>query len=433
LKRLEVLLTGWSARNEEHARQAKDDLFAIQNTRKARDGELAALYDPVLMGRKAEAEQKLKLAFAAKPEFAMALAAYDRIATAERTIAEFSLRYRLLESAHAFDGTLFRLARLLLRSGEESVKANADRLPEFRDSRRAWLEQELFSEQPIYDDYERLRLTASLTFMVEKLGFTDPIVQAVLAGKSPAARAEELVAGTQVKDLAFRRRLYAGGTNAVNAANDPMIELARTVDAEARSLYATLEVQAEVQQQAHAAISQARYALQGASFYPDATGTLRLAFGVVKGYEEGGRPVPAMTTFAGLYQRAAEMKDRPPFDLPNRWLKKKSALDLAMPLNFVATHDIGPGNSGSPMVSRAGELVGVVFDGNVHSFVWNFLFDGKQARCLCVYSGAVLEALRKVYGTDSLADELVAGGRDSSRTSGSPRLTRPAKAQDYRS
>jgi hypothetical protein len=219
------------------------------------------------------------------------------------------------------------------------------------------------------------------------------------------------VSGTRLRDIALRRQLYEGGAAAVKAANDPMIELARAVDAEARELRKTIEAQDELMQQAHAAIARARFALQGTSVYPDATFTLRLAFGVVKGYEEDGRAVPALTTLAGLYQRAAEMKNQPPFDLPARWVKRKSALNLGTPLNFVGTHDIIGGNSGSPVVNRAGEFVGIIFDGNIQSLALDFAFEEVQARSLSVHSSAILEALRKVYGVNALAAELATGHR----------------------
>jgi hypothetical protein len=411
LKRNEVLLATWSARSEENGRRARDDLFSVQNSRKARDGGLAALLDPVFMGRKAEAEKALKLAFAAKPEFADALAAYGKIAAAQQEIGRLALRYRLLEGAHGFDSTLFEIARTLLRAGDERPKPNGERLPGFRDSSRESLELALFSSEPIFPDYEQLRLANALTFLAGKLGCDDPTVQAVLAGKSPGARAHELVSGTRLRDIALRRQLYEGGAAAVKAANDPVIELARAVDAEARELRKTIEAQDEIMQQAHAAIARARFALQGTSVYPDATFTLRLAFGVVKGYEENGRAIPALTTLAGLYQRAAEMKNQPPFDLPARWVKRKSALNLAMPLNFVGTHDIIGGNSGSPVVNRAGEFVGIIFDGNIQSLALDFAFEEVQARSLSVHSSAILEALRKVYGVNALAEELATGHR----------------------
>jgi hypothetical protein len=409
LKRREVLLTAWSARSAENARRAKDDLFGVQNSRKARDGGLAGLMDPHFMAAKQHAEAAFKAAVAGRPEEREVTAAFEQIAAAQQAIAAVALRYRLLEAGHGFDAESFRIARTLLRAAEERPKPNGERLPEFRDSNRESLELELFSTKPIYEDLETLTLADSLTFLAEKLGWRDPLVQQVLAGQSPRARAAALVAGTRVRDVAVRRQLYQGGSDAVRAAADPLIELARLVDAEARAVRRTVEVQDERKRQAHAVLARARFALQGTGTYPDATFTLRLAYGTVRGYEEDGRTLPPWTTLAGLYQRAAEMQERPPFDLPELWRKRKGALNLNTPLNFVGTHDIIGGNSGSPVVNRAGEFVGVIFDGNIHSLVLDFAYDDRLARSISVDCRGILEALRRVYRADRLVRELTTG------------------------
>jgi hypothetical protein len=269
---------------------------------------------------------------------------------------------------------------------------------------------DLFSDKPIHADLEILSLADSLTFMAEKMGAKDPLVQRVLAGKSPRARAAELIEGSRLTDVAERRRLYTGGASAVAASKDPLILLARSIDAEAREVRRRLETLDEVKRQGHAAIAKARFALEGASNYPDATFTLRLSYGVVKGYEEGGKQVPPFTVMSGLYDRAASMEYRPPFDLPKRWMDKKKALDGNVPFNFVATHDIIGGNSGSPVVNKAGEFVGIIFDGNIQSLVLDFAFEERQARSLSVHSAGILESLRKVYGAKALVNELVATG-----------------------
>ncbi|MSU36726.1 MAG: S46 family peptidase [Pedosphaera sp.] len=411
LKRLEVLLAAWSGRSEENARRAKDDLFGVQNSRKARDGGHAGLYDPVIMGAKSRAESEFRRRLASLPEHAGAAAAFDRIAAAQGVIRQHRWRYTVLEGGQGFSGELFGIARTLLRAGEERPKPNGERLKEFGEASRPSLELSLFSDQPIYPDYEILRLSDSLTWLTEQLGYGDPTVQKILAGKSPRARAVELVQGTKVQDVALRKKLFEGGAGAVTAANDLMIELARSIDAEARELRKTIETQDEVKKQAHAAISRARFALGGADSYPDATFTLRLAYGLVKGYEENGQAVPALTRIAGLYQRSAEHKNRPPFDLPTRWVKRKSALNLKTPFNFVGTHDIIGGNSGSPVVNRAGEFVGIIFDGNLPSLLLDFAYEEVQARSLSVHSAAILEALQTVYNAPELVRELRTGLR----------------------
>lgn len=407
LRDLEVLLLSYSARSIENARRAKEDLFGVQNSRKALNGELAGILDPNLMEQKQTAEKRLRAAVGARAQFKEAAGAWDRIAEAQKVIAEQALRYNLLEMGQGFHCDLFGIARTLLRAAEEKPKPNTERLREFGEAGLASLEFQLFSEKPIYDDLEQLLLADSLTFLTGKLGFSDPLVQKVLAGKSPRERASELVRGTKVKDVALRKRLYSGGITAVEAAHDPMIELARLIDDEARAVRKIVDTQNEAKQQAYAQIAKARFAIEATSTYPDATFTLRLAYGTVKGYEENGSQIPFETTFAGLYERGQEHQNRPPFDIPSRWLERKSELDLETPFDFVNTADIIGGNSGSPVINRKGQFVGIIFDGNIQSLVLDFAYTDKQARAVAVCSQAIIEALRKVYDANRLADELM--------------------------
>lgn len=408
LYRLEVLLTAFSARSEENARQAKEMLFSIQNSRKARVGGLGGLLDPALMARKAAEESRLRTAASAKnPNLKDALGAWDRIEKAHKVRAAIIRRYTLLEGGSGMLSDLFGIARTLVRAADEKAKPQAERLREFIDSNREPLELGLFSEEPIYDGFEIAKLADSLTFLVGELGQDDPLVARVLAGKSPQARAAELVAGTKLKSVAERKRLYEGGKAAVDASADPMVLLARLVDPESRELRRRMETEVEeVKRQAYNQIAKVKFELDGTSTYPDATFTLRLSYGVVKGYEENGAKVPPITTFEGLYQRSAEQKNKPPFDLPPLWEKKKAALNLATPYNFVCTADIIGGNSGSPVINRKGEVVGLIFDGNIQSLVLDFAFSEDQARAVSVCSQAIVEALNKVYDAKDLAAEL---------------------------
>jgi hypothetical protein len=407
LNGLEVMLLAYSSRSEENARRAKDTLFGVQNSRKAREGMFAGLLDSYLMTQKQTAEQALKTAVAQNPNAKEVLSSWDRIADAQQVIARNAHQYNLLEGAHAFNNTLFGIARTVLRAVEEKAKPNGERLREFRDSNLESLEFQLFSEEPVYDDFEQVKLAHSLTWLVRQLGYSHPLVQKVLAGKSPQNRAAELVLGTKLKDVALRRKLYAGTAADVEGANDPMIELAGMVDSDARTIRKIIETQDEIKRQAYAGIARARFALEKTGSYPDATFTLRLAFGTVTGYEEIGQAIPFQTTFAGLYQRAASHHYKPPFDLPRRWLDRKSKLNLNTPFNFVSTADIIGGNSGSPVVNRRGEFVGIIFDGNIQSLVLDFVYTDVQARAVSVNSQAIVEALRKVYNVGALADELV--------------------------
>jgi Peptidase S46 len=406
LNRLEVLLGSWAERSEENRRRAKEDFFRIQNSRKARVGGLGGLLDPQLLGRKAAEEKRLR-EFVSKQGYKEAEQAFETIAKAEKLRAEIARDMNLLESGQAFSSHLFSVARLLLRASEELPKPSGERLAQFGDARLDSLKDQLFSDEPIYDDLEILTLSDSLAYMAAQYGANHEIVKKVLAGKSPRDRAFELVSGTKVKDVETRKKLFKGGKAAVDAAKDPMIELARLIDADARTVRKKFETEVEEpKRQAASAIAKARFTLDGTNTYPDATFTLRLAFGTVKGYTEDGKPVPPFTTMAGLYERSKEHGNKPPFDLPARWEEKKSKLDLSTPFNFVCTADIIGGNSGSPVVNKEGEVVGLIFDGNIQSLVLDFLFEDHISRAVSVDSRAIVEALRKVYDANDLADEI---------------------------
>jgi hypothetical protein len=414
--RREVLLLAYGGRTFENARRARDDLFGDQNNRKRYDGYLAGLLDPEIWSQLQAREQKLRDAIGRDPKLRPTIAAYDRIKRAQAEIAKNAPLYNYLEQERpstigyrgprALSGNLFKYARLLLRTIDERAKPNGERIPAFRDSARESLELELFSTEPIYDDYEILRLTDSLTDFATQFGADNPLVQKVLAGKSPHARAVELVTGTKLKEVAVRKDLYGKDAAALQAAHDPMLDLARLIDGPARDARKIYDAQAEIKKQAYSEIAKARFAVEGASSYPDATFTLRLSYGTVRDYEQDGKQIPAFTDFAGLYQRSAEHENKPPFDLPQRWIDKKANLNLATHFNFVSDADIIGGNSGSPVVNKANEFVGIIFDGNIQSLVLDCIYTDKQARAVSVDSAAITEALRKVYDADVLADEL---------------------------
>jgi hypothetical protein len=243
------------------------------------------------------------------------------------------------------------------------------------------------------------------------MGADNEMVVKILAGKSPRDRAAELIQGTKLRSVENRKRLAAGGVKAIEASTDPIIQLALLVDPASRAVRKRDE--AEVQEpmrQAYAKIAAVRFALYGTNTYPDATFTLRLAFGQVKGYTEGGKMIPAWTTIDGAFERSAEHHNQEPFRLPASWLDHKDRLDLATPMNFVSTADIIGGNSGSPVVNRKGELVGLIFDGNLQSLVLDFIYTNSQARAVSVDARAILESLRKVYDAGPIADEIERGG-----------------------
>jgi len=415
--RREVLGLAYGARSFENARKARDDLFGDQNNRKRYDGYLAGLLDPKIWSALQAREQKLRDAIARDPKLRSTAGAYDRIKSAQAEIARNAPLYNYLEQERpisvgyrgprAFFGNLFKYARLLVRAVDERAKPNGERIPEFRDSGRDSLELELFSSEPIYDDYEILRLTGSLTDFASQFGADDQLVKKVLAGKSPHDRAVELVSGTKLKDAAVRKDLYGKNAAALQAAHDPMIDVARLIDGPARQAKKIYDAQDEIKKQAYADIAKARFAIEGTGSYPDATFTLRLSYGTVRGYGQDGKQIPAFTDFAGLYQRSAEHDNKPPFDLPQRWIDKKSNLNLATHFDFVSDADIIGGNSGSPVVNKANEFVGIIFDGNIQSLVLDCIYTDTQARAVSVDSAAITEALRKVYDAGPLLDELL--------------------------
>jgi hypothetical protein len=406
LYRREVSYSAFSNRSDENARRAKEELFSVQNSRKALNGELEGLLAPSTMIKKQEQEKKLREMVGSISDLNDAAGAWDKISKAQTTIGQNRVRYNMLEAGRGFNSQLFAFGRELLRAAEERPKPNRERLREYGEARLESLTEALFANEPIYDDFETVKLADSLTFLADQMGADNDLVKKVLAGKSPSERADEVIRATKLKDPAFRKKLYEGGKAAVDAAQDPMIELARLVDKPARDVRKIVEAQSEIKQQAYAQIAKAKFAVEGTNAYPDATFTPRLAFGVVKGYEENGKHVPFETTFAGLYERAKEHHDKPPFDLPERWVTCKDKLDLKTPFNFVCTADIIGGNSGSPVVNRKGEFVGIIFDGNIQSLVLDFVYTEDQGRALAVHSQGIIEALRTVYDAGALADEL---------------------------
>jgi hypothetical protein len=408
LYNLEVLLTAWGARSEENARRARETFFGVANSRKARDGGLAGLLDPAVFAQKRESEKQLRTAVEHHSDMAATVTAWDRIAEAQKVRARLLHTYSSLERGLGFDSTLFTIARSLVRVGDEKAKPERERLREYTDSHRSSLELQLFSEEPIYADYEIVKLTNSLTWLSSQLLGDRKLYRQIMGDKSPADRAAELVHNSKLESVELRKKLYEGGKTAVDASSDPMILLARLVDPASRAVRKQMESQVdEVERQAYGQIAKAKYELEGKNTYPDATFTLRLAFGTVKGYEEQGKHIPFETHFAGLYDRAQEHHDKEPFDLPKRWVERKYKLDLSTPFNFVCTADIIGGNSGSPVINKDAEIVGLIFDGNIQSLVLDFVYTDKEARAVAVHSLALTEALRKVYEAGALADEIM--------------------------
>lgn len=405
MKSREVLLNSYGKRGAENARQVQDEIRGIENSRKVYDGRIGGLLDPQLVAAKQAEEDALKKFAQDKPELG-AVDAWDKIADAQHVIAANAARYNYLESYY-LNSSLYKIARDLARVAAETQKPNGERLPEYRDSAKNTLELALFSAKPIHPEVEQLKVEHYLTLMAMELGANDPAVKTALGGKSPAVRAAELVNGTKLLDIAARKELYGKSPDELAKSDDAMVQLALALDPAARAVRKTIDAQNEVKQQAHARIAKARYAKDGDRVAPDATFTLRLSYGAVKGITAGGAKVPAYTTLGGMFERAADRGNVPPFDLPASWSAAKAKLDTTVPFNFISTSYCIGGNSGSPTINRAGEFIGIVFDGNIDTLVWNYAFSDTRARSVSVDVRGIVEAMRKIYGADALVNELL--------------------------
>ncbi|HEX8354975.1 MAG TPA: S46 family peptidase [Pyrinomonadaceae bacterium] len=408
-------LKKYMAGGEEQTRRGQNELNYAENFIKVFKGQLEGLRGKELMARKRGGEAGLRAYVSADPRREKEYGdAWDSIAKARRSLASYERERRVLGggtladySNTAFNTVLFNHARVLVRLADESAKPDGERLPEYADARRPGLEAALYSPAPLYDDFEQMKLAASLGLLREMLGPDHALTRKALKGKTPEARAAELIAGTRLKDVAFRRELAAGGKRAVESSDDPMIALARDVDAESRELRKRYEQEVVgVERTAYGKIARALFEKEGTGLYPDATFTPRLSYGSVKGYRENGKTVRPFTYFAGLYERSALNGNKFPYNLAPRWAERKSAVDMKAPFNFVTTNDIIGGNSGSPTFNREMELLGLIFDGNIQSLVGNFYYDETVNRAISVDSRGMLEALRDVYGAKAVAEEL---------------------------
>ncbi|MBW8885308.1 MAG: S46 family peptidase, partial [Planctomycetia bacterium] len=325
LRRREVLLKTYGDRSLENARRAEDDLFSYQNSRKARIGGLAGLQDPAIMNKKKADEAELRSKVDADPKLREKYGtAWDDVEKTIKFVKTIRTEYNLLEAGQAFNSELYGIARTLVRMADEDAKPNAQRLREFGEAGRASLEQQLYSEAPIYPDLEMVKLADSLGMMTEMLGADHEMVKKVLDGKSPRDRAAELVKGTSLVKVDERRKVAKGGKSAISNSTDAMIRLVRTIDPRARELRTQFDQQYdEPQRQAYAKVAAARFAVLGSTTYPDATFTLRLAYGTVKGYEDEGRKVEPWTTLGGTFKHAEAHGSKEPFELPESWLKSK--------------------------------------------------------------------------------------------------------------
>jgi hypothetical protein len=408
-------LEAYSKQGPEQQRQASDDFFGIENSLKSWRGQIAGLKDPALLNKKRADELVLQGRLNADSELKAKYAdAWDQIATARRTLASYNLERVFFENWLGMNTQYFTLARALVRWADERAKPNGQRLPEYTDARKPQLERQMTSTAPIYPGVEQAKLAASLEVMVRQLGADNALVRQILAGKSPADRAAGLVAGTTMGDAAARKALLDGGTAAVDASNDSMIALAKLVDPRARELRTKYDNEVlAVEREAYAKIAQAVFAVKGDAAYPDGTFTLRLSYGAVKGYMENGKMISPFTEIRGLYVRGDQHQQKPPYKIAESWMKARGSIKLTTPYNFVSTNDIVGGNSGSPVINARGELVGLIFDGNIQSLPGYFVYDSSVNRAVSVDSRGMLEALKTVYKADALVTELTRGATGS--------------------
>jgi hypothetical protein len=398
-------LIEFSKQSPENERIAVRDLNQIENSIKVRRKQLDALLDDRMMNAKRADQAALQARAQADPALAaLAGSAWSDIAKAQQINADNLVRYTFIEGGAAVQGSLFAMARMIVRGVAERDKPNVDRLREYTDARLKDVEQQLGANLPVYPSLEQLRLTFGLERMREWLGPDDPFVHLVLGHDSPDQVAARLLAGTKLASAEARLALWKGGSAAVAASDDPMIRLAAAIDPEARVLRKKFEDEVEAPTGiAQEKIARVRFAVLGTSTYPDATFTPRLSYGKVAAWVEKGVPLAPFTTLETAFSRAT---GQDPFRFPDRWLAVRAKLDPATRFNFSTTHDITGGNSGSPTVNLKGELVGLMFDGNIHSIAGDYAYDPEMNRATAVHPAIMREALAKVYGATALFDEL---------------------------
>jgi len=399
------MLTQFSAESPEHARIANGLLFGIENSLKARKGQFRALVDSRIIPDHQKAEQVLGKKIASDSKLQES---YEgSVARIAKVMAEFrdkSTRYSFMESNYGFRADLYSIARGLVRHAEESRKPNAERLTEYTDSAFPALKQRLLSPAPIYPDLDKATLTFSLTKLRENLGPDDAFVKKVFGAKSPKQLAEELIDGTKLADMDKRKALLDADPAAIAADPDPMLVFFRLIDPDLRAVRKDYEDNVDAPlKKAHAEIAKARFKAEGTSVYPDATFTLRVSYGSIKGYDQASGHVDPLTRIGGAFDRAT---GAPPFALPASWLAAKDKLDPGKVFDIASTNDIIGGNSGSPLINQTGEVVGLIFDGNIQSLGGDFGYDISQNRAVSVSTGALKEALDKVYHADRIVQEL---------------------------
>jgi len=421
LKRLDYVLTNWSKQSSENARRAQENIFGIENSIKALTGYESGLKDQRLIARKQQEEKRLRDYVNSdtkrKAEYGDP---WSAVTTAEQKYGEFYMPFALYASATGlrpmgFPGALNQFARILVLGAAQRQMPNPERLAEFRQSALASLEQQLFSTAPVYKDLDTVEFAEALKFMQEKLGGNNEQLKKILNGKTPAEAAKYYIGNTHLQDIAIRKQLWEGGQKAIEASNDPLIGMMREIEPYAYGLLKRYQDEVQSPERtAGATLAKIRFAKEGTNTYPDATFTLRLSYGATKGYTDNGEGIvpagtklPYFTEIRGAYKHAADFNNKPPYDLPESWMAANSKVKLDTPLNIAETADIIGGNSGSPVVNKQGEVVGIIFDGNIQSLPWDFVYDDTIGRSIQVDTRGIVEALHTIYHADRVVEELM--------------------------
>lgn len=400
LNALRDVLVAYMAKGETQRKAARKTRFGVENGIKAISGYLGGLKDPALVTEATRRHAEVRAKIEGRDDL---LQAWPRIADAYAAYGDFYTQHSTTERRMGPGGELVTIARHLLRWADEKAKPNGERLREYNDSGLDSLRLHVFSEAPIDDGLQVELIAFGLKNMVEALGADHATVKATLAGATPRARAEQVVATTKLKDVATRKALFDGDRAAVAEAKDPLIEMVRAYDVAARTIRRRHEGAVEaVERQWSGRIAEAWAVAHGQSVYPDATFTLRLNHGQVKGFGD----IPWTTTFAELYRKHDAAKGEKPYDLPARWLAAKAKLDLGVPLNIISTNDIIGGNSGSPVFDQELRVVGLIFDGNIHQLSNRFLYRDSKERAVSVSTAGIAHALERVYEAKALLTEL---------------------------
>jgi hypothetical protein len=399
-----AVLEELSQQDEQTRRALENQIFSLKNSKKAVTGYLAGLQDSSIMAKKRAFERDFRRRIAADPKLkARYGVSWDAIDVAQRQLAGLAKQQRW----YSFSGSpLLNLAGAIVRIPEQSKLPDSLRLPQYRGAGLETLRSAVLASVESEPEAEKQMLQAWLTQASKDLPVNDPFLTAFLNGRSPEVAAEAAVNGTKLADSTVRAALLEGGSTAVAQSTDPLIVLARRLNPTAMRVQQRVARLNDVTSANAENVGQAIFAAYGRSLPPDATFSLRISDGVVKSFPMNGTIAPYKTSFYGLYARSAEFDDKPPFRLPERWKQKRSQLDLSQPLNFVTTNDIIGGNSGSPMINKDGEVVGLIFDGNIQQLPNRFLYTDEEARAVAVHSKGITESLRKVYEADRIADEL---------------------------